>query len=290
MILRPIARNTTALTGTYTYASENPYRLTTQRVSNNDTSSSATSTSTGTPLLTHRNLVGILVIAALLALGLILWLCFGKWSKPIRHFLRGEQRQNNNNNSVRFGIGDRLAAVLPIDRPHRKSGTTVTGNSKLSKAAQPGSCDNAADSDVEKAVIVDSSSSSTQGSLDREGIEIDKDKELEPALPAKVRRPRRRCAGVRCSLTRGLAGTAFVYSKVWQSTCTSRSITRSRETNLRFSTTHTSFAIPPNTPPYPQSCERGHAGLDVPSTVLYRIASSVMTMVNFVLKTSQRMR
>ncbi len=175
MILRPIARNTTALTGTYTCASENPYCLATQRVSNNDTSSSATSTGTGTPLLTHRNLVGILVIAALLALGLILWLCFGKWSKPIRHFLRGEQRQNNNN--VHFGIGDRLAAV-PTDRPNRNSDATGTGE------------------------IVDSSS--TQSSLDREGIEIDKDNEeikakpeLEPALPAKVRRPRRRRAGVR---------------------------------------------------------------------------------------------
>jgi hypothetical protein len=181
MILRPIARNTTAPTGTYTCASENPYCLATQRVSNNDTSSSATSTSTRTPLLTHRNLVGILVIAALFALGLILWLCFGKWSKPIRHFLRGEQRQNNNNN-VRFGIGDRLAAVL-TDRPKRNSG----GTSKSSKAAQPGPCDNAADSDIEKAGIVDSSSGSTQSSLDREGIEIDQDKELEPALPAKVR-------------------------------------------------------------------------------------------------------
>ncbi len=198
MILRPIARNTTALTGTYTCASENPYCLATQRVSNNDTSSSATSTGTGTPLLTHRNLVGILVIAALLALGLILWLCFGKWSKPIRHFLRGEQRQNNNN--VHFGIGDRLAAV-PTDRPNRNSDATG-GTSKLSRAARPGPCDNAADSDVEKAEIVDSSS--TQSSLDREGIEIDKDNEeikakpeLEPALPAKVRRPRRRRAGVR---------------------------------------------------------------------------------------------
>lgn len=46
-------------------------------------------------------------------------------------------------------------------------------------------------------------------------------------------------------------------------------------------TTHASFAIPPSTPPYPQSCERGHAGLDVPSTVLYRIiAGSVMIVVN----------
>jgi hypothetical protein len=31
--------------------------------------------------------------------------------------------------------------------------------------------------------------------------------------------------------------------------------------------------------------ERGHAGLDVPSTVLYRIASSLMTIVNLCCKT-----
>ena len=61
-----------------------------------------------------------------------------------------------------------------------------------------------------------------------------------------------------------------------------------QETKLRFTNwinpTHASFAIPPSTPPYPQSCERGHAGLDVPSTVLYRIASSLMTIVNLCCK------
>lgn len=177
MIIHPVARNTTA---TYTCAPENPYCLSTQRVSNNDTSSSATGTTT-TPLLNHRNLVGVLVIAALLALALILWLCFGKWSKPIRHFIRGEQRD------VRFGTGDGLTA--PVDR--HSHGTGATKQSK----APPGPCTViAADSDVEKAEIVDSSSSSTQNSLDREGIKIDKDKEEtkaklepEPALPAKVR-------------------------------------------------------------------------------------------------------
>jgi hypothetical protein len=183
MIIRPVARNTTALTN-YTCAPENPYCLSRQRVSNNDTSSSATSTtSTNTsatmPLLTHRNLVGVLIIAALLALGLILWLCFGKWSKPVRHFLRGEQRHNN----VRFGIGDGLAIAT----------------SKQSKVlSPPGQCPEiTADSDVEKAEIVNSSSSSTESLLYREGIKIDKDKEeikakleLEPALPAKVRRER----------------------------------------------------------------------------------------------------
>jgi hypothetical protein len=203
MITRLVARNTTALTATYTCAPENPYCLSAQRVSNNDTSSSATgatstSINTATPLLTHRNLVGVLVIAALLALGLILWLCFGKWSKPIRHFLRGEQRPNN----VRFGIGNGLAAT-PIDGHRHSTGATTITTSKQSKVRPGPRSGNASDSDVEKAEIVDSSSSSTHSSLYREGIKIDKDKEetkakreLEPALPAKVRRPdatRRRC-------------------------------------------------------------------------------------------------
>ena len=181
MVIHPVARNATPLT-TYTCAPENPYCLS-SRISNNDTSSSttgttSTSTRATTPLLTHRNLVGVLVIAALLALALILWLCFGKWSKPIRQFLRGEQRHDDN---VRFGIGDGL--TIPA--------------SKQSKAP-PGQCPEiTADSDVEKAEIVDSSSTSTQNSLGREGIKIDKDNEeikarleLEPALPAKVRRER----------------------------------------------------------------------------------------------------
>jgi hypothetical protein len=200
MIIRPVARNTTALTTTYTCAPENPYCPSTQRVSNNDTSSSATGAtstniSTTTPLLTHRNLVGVLVIAALLALGLILWLCFGKWSKPIRHFLRGEQRHNN----VRFGIGDGLTAA-PIGRHRHSTGATSITTSKQSNAPPGPRSENSPDSDVEKATIVESSSSSTQSSHDREGIKIDKDNlkeetkaklELEPALPAKVRRPGR---------------------------------------------------------------------------------------------------
>lgn len=192
MIIRLVARNTTALTTTC--APENPYCLSTQRVSNNDTSSSATgatttSINTATPLLTHRNLVGVLVIAALLALGLILWLCFGKWSKPIRHFLRGEQRHNN----VHFGIGDGLTAA-PIDGHRHSTGATTITTSKQSKVPPGPRSGNAADSDVEKAEIVDSSSS-THSSLYREGIKTDNDKEetkakrkLEPALPAKVRR------------------------------------------------------------------------------------------------------
>jgi len=78
MIIRPVARNTTA--PAYTCASENPYCLSTRESTNNTSSPATTTTSSHTPLLTHRNLVGVLIIAALLALGLILWLCFGKWS------------------------------------------------------------------------------------------------------------------------------------------------------------------------------------------------------------------
>lgn len=187
MIIRLIARNTTA--PTYTCPSENPYCISARRDSNNnDTSSTATST-IPTPRLTHRNLVGVLVIAALLALGLILWLCFGKWSKPIRHFLRGESRRrndgNNDNNHVvaRFGIGDGLAA--PIDR--NSGGASIPSKVPQPRAASLG--------DAEKAEMVNSSSSSQSSLADREAIEIDKDNEmtqarldsLEPALPAKVR-------------------------------------------------------------------------------------------------------
>jgi hypothetical protein len=78
---------------------------------------SALSSHTGitrTHLLT-RNLTGVLIIAALLALGLCLWLSFGKWSKPIRQLLRGKSHSERNSNAnndttVRFGIGSGPAA------------------------------------------------------------------------------------------------------------------------------------------------------------------------------------
>ena len=180
MIIRLIARNTTA--PTLACASENPYCLSTQRESNNNSTSSAATSTTPPSVLTHRNLVGVLIIAALLALGLALWLCFGKWSKPIRHFLRGESRRHDSDrdSATRFGIGDGLAA--PVDRD---------GGTKQSKAPEP----RAASVDgAEKAGMVDSSISSQSSLADREatGIDKDKDKEmrqagLEPALPAKVR-------------------------------------------------------------------------------------------------------
>lgn len=178
MIIRPIARNTTA--PAYTCAPENPYCLSTQREStNNNTSSPATTTTNHSPLLTHRNLVGVLIIAALLALGLILWLCFGRWSKPIRHFLRGESRQNNN---VRFGIGAGLASIN-----HRNG--AVTSKQQSTSPGSQGNDNAATDSssdDVEKVGIVGSSSSS-QSLLDDKDKETTKAK-LEPAPPAKVRR------------------------------------------------------------------------------------------------------
>ncbi|KAI0318973.1 hypothetical protein OF83DRAFT_1282253 [Amylostereum chailletii] len=38
--------------------------------------------------LANRNLIGIVVVAVLVLLAVILWLFFGRWSKPIRHFFR----------------------------------------------------------------------------------------------------------------------------------------------------------------------------------------------------------
>lgn len=187
MIIRPIARNTTAPTNTC--APENTYCLSTQPESNNNDTSSTATSATPAPRLAHRNLVGVLIIAALLALGLILWLCFGKWSKPIRRFLRGESRRRNDNGNgnkhaaARFGVGDGLAA--PIDR-------NCGGASAPSKAPEQRA---ASLDDAEKDGMVSSSSSSQSSLADREAIETDKDKEmtparldsLEPALPAKVR-------------------------------------------------------------------------------------------------------
>jgi hypothetical protein len=127
-------------------------------------------------LLGHRNLVGILVIAALLALALILSLCFAKWSKPLRHFLRGEPRSDSKRNSTgggggspfRFGIGNRLAAT-----PTSAAPTTTTN------ASQQGNVDHA-----EKAGVIPDSDSS-QCSLDRDAIKEKVD--VEVALPDKVR-------------------------------------------------------------------------------------------------------
>jgi hypothetical protein len=108
----------------------------------------------------------VLVIAALLFLGITLWLCFGKWSKPIRHFFKGKSRSSSRYNAgaTVFGIGDGLRAAAAPKRVPGPEGV-----------------------DAEKAEIMDtssSSSSSTQSSLlDHKINERDK---LELAEPAKV--------------------------------------------------------------------------------------------------------
>lgn len=97
---------------------------------------------TRTHLLSHSNLVGVLVIAALLGLGICLWLSFGKWSKPIRQLLRGKlhsERNSNANNdaTVRFGIGNGLAT----------DGATAASKSKKTPL---GSLKPTRDTDVDK--------------------------------------------------------------------------------------------------------------------------------------------
>lgn len=51
---------------------------------------SLSSSATEVSGLSHRNMVGILVLGAVLFVGLVLWLCFGRWSKPVRQFCRGQ--------------------------------------------------------------------------------------------------------------------------------------------------------------------------------------------------------
>jgi hypothetical protein len=133
-----------------------------------DTNTNVTHTS-----LAHRNLVGILIIAALLALALALSLCFAKWSKPVRRFLRGERRSG----------GDDLPTLSEAPPPLPTTPTPL-----LPRPSQG----NAADSDVEKAVVI-SDSSSSQSSFDRDATEIDEGKgkaNVGVALPAKVRKMR----------------------------------------------------------------------------------------------------
>lgn len=120
---------------------------------------------THTPFLTRRNLIGVLVIAALLFLGITLWLCFGKWSKPIRHFFKGKSRSSSRycTGVTTFGIGDDSRAVAA---PRRVS--------------MPGGAD------AEKAEIMDSSSSAQSSLLDQDMIKINEGDKVELTLPAKV--------------------------------------------------------------------------------------------------------
>jgi hypothetical protein len=135
-----------------------------------------TNTNAHTPLA-HLNLVGIIVIAALLALALILSLCFAKWSKPIRRFFRGK---HSGARPVHFGIDHCLPTLSKASRPPPPSLPPLTPQS------------NAADAE-KAAVIIPDSSSSSKTSLDRDPTEIERVKQkanVEVALPAKVRKIR----------------------------------------------------------------------------------------------------
>lgn len=144
MIVHPLPRNTTATSGS-------PY--------NNATPSPITD-NTRKPPLTHGNLVGVLIIAALLALGLALWLCFGKWSKPIRHLLRGETRS---------------------DGPMATDNGAPKEQVPKKESGPPGNVN----SDPEKEAAMAEGSSSEQCSLDY--VDTVKAKtNVELALPAKV--------------------------------------------------------------------------------------------------------
>jgi len=169
MIIQLVARKSFAC------AQENPYCISTQSLSaqiNNSTTTGATHT----PILSRPNLVGVLVIAALLVLGTTLWLCFGKWSKPIRHFFKGKPRSSYGHNAgaTPFGIGDGLRAVVAPKKVPRPEGA-----------------------DAEKAEIMDSSSSTQSTLLDQDAIKISENK-VQPALPAKVLqiKPGSRLAGL----------------------------------------------------------------------------------------------
>jgi hypothetical protein len=171
MIIQLVARN---ISKSFTCAQENSYCISTQSLSAqvNNSDSSPTTGATRTPILTRPNLIGVLVIAALLVLGITLWLCFGKWSKPIRHFFKGKLRSSSRYSTAAtgaFGIGDGPRAVAVP----KKVAIPVGAN-------------------AEKAEIMDSSSSSTQSSLlDQDAMKImEGDKDL--ALPAKVHIPVRR--------------------------------------------------------------------------------------------------
>ncbi|KAI9445182.1 hypothetical protein H4582DRAFT_1913861 [Lactarius indigo] len=159
MIIQLVARN---MTQSLACAQENSYCLSAQ-INNPD--SSPTTGAAHTPFLTRRNLIGVLVIAALLVLGTALWLCFGKWSKPIRHFFRGKSRSSSsrrNNGATPLWIDDGPRAVA------------------VQRSVPEGA-------DAEKAEIMDSSSSSTQSSLlDQDAIKIIDGDKVELALPVKV--------------------------------------------------------------------------------------------------------
>jgi hypothetical protein len=151
-------------------------RNTTELDTNTNTTSSAppTTTTTTTHVLSHTNLVGVLVIAALLILGIILWLCFGKWSKPIRHFLRREPCSSVDGN------GPAVDAAKKKKTRRKKEKDEVA---PTSPALGRTDVDANADVDPEKAVM--EHSGSCDCSLDQDAIvEVEVEVELTP--PEKV--------------------------------------------------------------------------------------------------------
>jgi hypothetical protein len=129
--------------------------LSPRNTNDTNTSSSPQPTSgappTTTTHLSHTNLVGVLVIAALLVLGIILWLCFGKWSKPIRRFLRREPCSSPVvDDSV--GIGSDAAKKKKGDEVAPASPTLGRGDAdadpEKAAMAQSGSCDCSLDQDA----------------------------------------------------------------------------------------------------------------------------------------------
>jgi hypothetical protein len=129
--------------------------------------------------LAHLNLVGILVIASLVALAIILSLCFAKWSKPIRRFFRGEHSDTRRDRFGRIGHCLSLSKLSKASRPPPPS--PLPPLTPQSHAA-----------DAEKAAVsIPDSSNSSKTSLDQDRTEIDKVKQranVKVALPPKVRK------------------------------------------------------------------------------------------------------
>jgi hypothetical protein len=175
MIIPFFARDTT-----HGCPQENPYCLSTRSNDDNSTTTSTTTTHTH-PKLGHTNLVGVLVIASLLALALVLSLCFAKWSKPLRRFLRGEPRPDDSERTSTDGGGGGGSLAAPTT-------LTAPSSTKASRQQQGDTDDDDDDDDAEKANVVpnsnSSSSSSSQSSLDQDTIK--ENASVEIALPAKV--------------------------------------------------------------------------------------------------------
>ena len=173
MIIPFFARDTT--TAPYACPPENPYCLSTRSNDDNSTTTSTTTTHTHAKL-GHTNLVGVLVIASLLALALVLSLCFAKWSKPLRRFLRGEPRPDDSERTSTDGDGGSLAVPTTL--------TVPSSTKETSRQQGVTDDDDDDDDDAEKANVVSNSGNSSQSSLDQDAIK--ENASVEIALPAKV--------------------------------------------------------------------------------------------------------